>query len=299
MRRLTNLLALIVLLLFAQASNDWGPSSHPAHAEHFSLPLYDEDDRYFERLLRAALNAADGDHTLETSNIAVAQSRVLRALLDRSSAVNVLYTGHSFERESLLRQIDIPLSRGLLGFRVFVIRQDNAAKFKGIETLDDLASRITVGSGTSWPDTPILRAAGFKVTTGSVENLWQMLARNRFSAFPRGMNEVHAELKRYAARGLEQPVRTEDTIMIAYPFDHFFYVAPDDTVRADIIEQGLKRIYENGEFMRIFEADPAISIALNQARAVQRRVIWLQNPFNSDRINAIPAHYWHRFKADD
>ena len=195
-----------------------------------------------------------------------------------------------------MRQIDIPLSRGLLGYRVFVIKQPNAHLFDGIETVDQLTSRITVGSGTSWPDTPILRAAGFKVNTGSVTNLWLMLARDRFIAFPRGMNEVHAELSRYDQMGLTDPVVTENTVMIYYPFDHFFYVAPNDFERAGIIEQGLDRIYKNGEFMRIFNSDPAISKAMAQAEKHNRRVIQLINPLNTERINNIPARYWHTFE---
>jgi len=271
--------------------------SPKAEGEDFSLPLYDEDDQYFAILLRAALEAADGDHRLSTSKIPVAQSRVLRSLLDHREGINVLYTGHSTERENLMRQIDIPLSRGLLGYRVFVIRPQSQHLFQGIETLEGLTQRITVGSGTSWPDTTILRAAGFNVKTGSVENLWQMLARNRFIAFPRGMNEVHAELKRYAETKLKEAVATENTVMIYYPYDHFFYVAPEDETRANIIEQGLKRIYENGEFMRIFNSDPAISKSLALAAKYRRKVISLPNPLNSDRINKIPAKYWHSFEA--
>lgn len=264
----------------------------PAHSVDFALPLYDDDDKYFENILRAALKAADGDHTLRTLHVAIPQSRVIRSLLDDRGMINVLYTGHSSERERLMRQIDIPLSRGLLGLRVFVIRADNAHLFGTIETLDQLTGQITVGSGVGWPDTPILRAAGFDVKTGSVHNLWQMLAHNRFVAYPRGMNEVLAELKRYARTTLQVPMVSENTIMIAYRFDHFFYVGPEDETRAHIIRQGLDRIYESGEFLKIFYSDPAVEDALNDARQHNRKIYYLPNPLNSDRVRQIPEKYW-------
>jgi len=274
-----------------------GPD-HDAQADDFTLPLFDSSDQYFERLLRAALRAADGDHKVSTNYITISQNRVLRLLLDNRTDINVVYTGHSRERENLLRQIDIPLSRGLLGYRIFLIKQKNQRLFDGIKTLEELANRITVGSGASWPDTTILRAAGFNVKTGSFENLWQMLKRDRFTAFPRGMNEVHADLQLYQQADVPQPVILENSIMIYYPYDHFFYLAPEDERQAKIIEQGLLRLYENGEFMKIFNDDPAISMALKEAKAQKRTTIKMENPLNSERIEKIPARFWHQFTAN-
>jgi hypothetical protein len=286
--RLLQKLAICAAILFA--------ATKPAFAEEFILPLYDDDDKFFENLLGAALNKADGDHSLRTYNLRLPQSRVMRALLDDQAPVNVLFTGHSIEREGLLRQIDIPLSRGLLGYRVMVINTGDEKKFNNIKTLAELVKKITLGSGTSWPDTVILRAAGFQVKTSTIDNLWPMLAHRRFNALPRGMSEIQAEMQNYPPQLPDADLTTENTLMIGYRFDHFFYLAPNDKTRADIIEQGLKRIYETGEFMRIFESDPAIQKALADQRKHKRKVFMLPNPLNSERVNNIPKKYWHSFE---
>lgn len=276
----------------------WLASLGSARAENFILSIDNEDDSYFVGLLDAALKAADGTHTLRTHTYdrSVPQSRVLRTLLANEAPVNVTFTGHSIQREQLLRQIDIPLLRGLLGYRLFAIRAENADKFTRLRSLSDLARSITVGSGTSWPDTVILKNAGFKIEMGTVDNLWSMLHRGRFLALPMGMHEIQDELRRFKRREPTTAVMVEQSVMIRYHFDYFYYVAPNDTHRAAIIEQGLKRLYETGEFMRIFNEDPSIKAALVEAAKYKRTIVNLENPLNSDRVNAIPERFWHQIE---
>jgi hypothetical protein len=224
----------------------------------------------------------------------------MRILLDDKSELNVFYSGHSLDRESLFQQVDIPLTRGLLGYRVLVINQDDASQFKEINNLADFTRLISLGSGTSWPDTVILRAAGFRVDTGTIENLWPMLSRKRFTALPRGMSEIAAEMKSYPPLFPGATLVTEQSVMIGYKYDHFFYVAPENESHAAIIEQGLKRLYETGEFLRLFHTDPIIEAALADQQKHQRKVFMIPNPLTSERVEQIPAKYWHRFdtKAD-
>ena len=269
--------------------------ARPAAATDFVLPLFDDDDTYFEKLLEAALNAADGSHTLKTFKLTIPQTRALRTMADGKGQMNVIYTGHSSDRERSLRQIDIPLTRGLFGYRIFVIQNSDTDVFDGINDLKGLTKHISVGSGTSWPDTTILRLAGFNVKTSTFANLWPMLERGRFQAFPRGLIEVLPDLKRYGSETPGMALTTENSVMLHYPFDVFFYVAPQDAERARVIEQGLNRLYENGEFLRIFKNDPLIADALADAAHHKRQVIELDNPLNSTRIRAIPKRYWHSF----
>lgn len=268
-----------------------------AHSEEFILSVDKEDDAYFAELLQAAVNAADGEHIFRTYTYtrSIPQSRILRALLSGEAPVNVVFTGHSLQREQHLRQIDIPLLRGLLGYRLFAIHKEDDHLFSSFKTLEDLTKHVRVGSGTSWPDTYILKEAGFKIEMGTVDNLWRMLHRRRFNALPMGMNEIYGELAIFQRNTPGAALTIEKTIMLHYPFDHFYYVAPNDQRRAEIIEQGLKRLYETGEFMRIFNETPTIKAALAEAKKYKRITIELENPLNSERINRIPAKYWHSF----
>ncbi len=269
-----------------------------AYADEFVLSVDKEDDAYFATLLEAALNAADGQHIFSTYTYtrSIPQSRILRAVLAGDSPVNVVFTGHSIQREQLLRQIDIPLLRGLLGYRLLAIHKDDAARFSSLDTLNGLIQNIRLGSGTSWPDTYILKAAGFKIEMGTVDNLWRMLHRRRFDALPMGMNEIYGELARFKQNTPSSNLTIESSVMLHYPFDHFFYVAPNDQRRAAIITQGLQRLYASGEFMRIFNETPSIKAALSEARKYKRTIIEIENPLNSERVSAIPAKYWHSFE---
>jgi len=286
----------IILLVMAAAITPNSVNTQPLRAEDFVLTAAPKG-HYFEKILEAAVFAADGKHTVRTYDFGqhVAQNRILRMLGDAHPLINVTFTGHSKTREAQLRQIDIPLSRGLFGYRLLVIREENQHLFNGIRSLKNLTDRISVGSGVGWPDTEILHHNRFTVETGAVHNLWQMLTHQRFTAFPRSLYEVGSELIEQAALQPDVPVISEKTIMLYYPFDLFFYVAPDDHKRAAIIEQGLARIYKNGTFMKIFENDPEIQNALAEAAKFKRTIIQLENPLNSERVRAIPERYWHKF----
>ena len=146
--------------------------------------LRDTNVAYFSQILKAALEAADGDHTVRESTLLLPQSRAFLLLGNMTPQFNILLSGHSIERETDFLQIDIPLTRGLLGYRIFVILPESAAAFQGISTLEQLTTNITVGSGIGWPDTPILRRAGFHVNTAPVDLLWRMLDRNVLLHFP-------------------------------------------------------------------------------------------------------------------
>ena len=267
-------------------------------AEDFILSLDNEDDSYFVTLLGAALKAADGNHRLRTHTYkpALPQSRIIRAMLDGTTRVNVIFTGHSKYREALLVQIDIPLLRGLLGYRVFAIKAKNTPLLSSLTSLDDLIENVPIGSATSWPDTVILRHAGFDIKTSTIDTLWHMLDRDRFMALPLSINEIQAKLARFKRTTPTSTILTEKTLMLYYPFGSFFYVTPDDSHRATIIEQGLKRLYETGEFLKIFYDDPDIKKALDEQQFYKRQIIPLENPLLSDRVKAIPAQYWHTFE---
>lgn len=272
---------------------------HTGHtrAADFVITLLDGHS-YFHQLAEAALQAADGDHSLAAYSFpqAIPQTRILRSLVDHSAPFNLTFTGHNTGREELLNQVDIPLTRGLFGYRVLVITRESAARFQAINTLSQLSERISLGSGASWPDTTILKGAGFRVETGNIITLWSMLARQRFDAFPRSVYEVGFELRAHNYRAEGIPLQIEETVMLQYPFDLFFYLAPDDKERTDILTQGLLRLYENGRFMEIFLSDPTIKAALDVVAAHKRKIFKIPNPLNSVRVNNIAPNYWLDFQ---
>ena len=278
---------MFLLLLFAL----------PSKAEDFVISHRHSDYDYFIRILEAALKAADGEHSLEiiTPSQFVPQNRILRALADETTPANIEFTGHTIEREQALTQIDVPLSKGIFGYRVLLVSDEGRDKLRSARTIDELRRTTHVGSATSWPDTLILEHAGFQVTKSTYSNLWRMMRRGRFDAFPRSIYEARAERQRYGIVGDNVFPVVDSTLMLHYKFDLFYYLAKDDVTRAAIVRQGLDRLIQTGEFDRLFYNDPAIKRALSEVTSFNRRTFELENPFLSERIKNLPAKYWHTF----
>ena len=260
-----------------------------AHAEEFRIPVYDSDDSFVIEVLHLALATEGGGHTIKTFEHTVTQSRTLREMQD--GKFNIFYSGYSAAREQDFIQVNFPVSRGLLGYRFLAIRAENAGVFTTVRTAADLRRLVTFGSNSAWPDTDIMRAAGLEVVTAPTEALWTMLRRDRFLAFPRGMNEALPEIRREGADDANRLI-LEPHMMIAYKYDTFFYVARDKAHLAAIVESGLRAAYENGSYMALFERHPVIKAAFEEIRARPRTVFWFDTPGMSERTKNIPARYW-------
>src|SRR5947207_16011994 len=91
-----------------------------------------------------------------------------------------------------------------------------------VESLADLKA-FSVGSFTTWADTAILRAAGFKVVTGdSYEGLFRMLVDRKFDFFSRSADEAYRE---YDERRQRLPdMRVEQKLLLHFPTTRYFFV---------------------------------------------------------------------------
>ena len=66
------------------------------------------------------------------------------------------------EAERALNVVRIPINRGLIGYRVFIIQKDRQADFDRVRSLADLKA-LTGGQGLGWIDTEIMKAANLKI----------------------------------------------------------------------------------------------------------------------------------------
>ncbi|WP_328189151.1 hypothetical protein [Marinobacter sp. OP 3.4] len=192
--------------------------------------------------------------------------------------VNIANVATSPDREDNLYAIPLPIDGGLLGLRVCVVRQDSLPRFREVEDLDDLVEKgISVGQGTHWPDSEILKANGVRVITNTrFETLFTMLQRERFDCFARGVSEVLFDLERVNDGRLV----IEPNLLLAYPMPSYFFVGPGDHDTAQRIQLGLERAISDGSF--------ALHLATYYGRAVeslnlgQRKLLVLKNPLLSD-----------------
>ena len=117
----------------------------------------------------------------------------------------------------------IPMQKGMLGYRIFLIHKNDQEKFRSTLTLDDL-KKLTVGQRTGWGDIAIFEHNGIEVVKGnSYEGLFRMTnAQGRFDYFSRGINEAPAEYE--TRKNKLKNLRQEESILLIYPYPVFFYV---------------------------------------------------------------------------
>lgn len=264
----------------------------PAAAATFRVGLLHGDAEVFDyelSVIRLALDHAPGTQTLEVVPLPkVPQNRVFAMLHEAHPKINVFFSGYSPEREESLLQVNIPMTRGLLGYRLFAVRKDRMAELSPIDTLYEL-QQVTVGSGTGWPENRILEHNGVRLVTSQYENLWRMLEYQRFDLFHRGIQEIFTELAKPGRENLAML----PGVALAMRYDYFLYVSKSRQDLHDILKQGLMKAYEDGSFMDNFRHHPAIRAALDRGELDQRQIIWLETPETSHTLDEIPDRYWH------
>ena len=194
--------------------------------------------------------------------------------LMQAGAIDVIALGTNEERERQMRPVRIDILRGIVGFRLLVIRAADQPRIARIDA-GALPRQLSFGLNSQWADLPIMRANGYTVVTSPVyENLFEMLAAGRFDAFPRGLNEARRELEE---RKLTYPqLAIEESKALFFPFPVYFWVNNNNPALAQRIERGLKRALADGSFRRLFESHHAVEIAA--LRNEKRQVVYLTNP---------------------
>lgn len=207
--------------------------------------------------------------------------------LQQGRILSLQWSATTLEKEQLLRPVRIPTRRGLLGFRLMLIRRERQAEFRRIRTLDDLR-RYRLGSGSTWIDTEILRSQALRVETGSYESLFKMLAMGRFDLFPRGLNEAFTEQE---VRQADFPdLAVEESLALYYPMPYYFFVNRADAPLATRLEAGLVQMLRDGSFDEHFKRHHGV--ALQKARLRERQIIRLTNPLLPPETPLHRAELW-------
>ncbi|MBX2830125.1 MAG: hypothetical protein KTR23_02930 [Rhodospirillales bacterium] len=260
----------------------------PVMAETFKLALPPGVKGLFSyefEVLEMALEHADGDHSFEFTEIpGLTQFRVFKLLDD--GEVSVTVNSYSKEREERFLQVNYPLTRGLLGHRVFLVNPDQAKVLAKVTSLAEL-KRFCIGFSNDWPDAKVFEDNGFCVVRAPRKQLFAMLEGNRFDLLASTVKQGKSELKLSKKNGFNFVLDTSVTVV--YPYDFFFYVRKDDMVRHRILEQGLARAYVSGAFMEHFNSDPGIVAALEEARLSERKVFNIENDeLGPENLNIAP-----------
>lgn len=189
-------------------------------------------------------------------------------------SLDVVWSMTSITREQQpnYHPIRIPLLKGLLGHRIFIIREEDKALFSQIKTLEKLR-QFTAGQGDSWPDYYILKNNNISVVgSSSYEGLFKMLERKRFDYFPRGVMEPWVELETRSNTSLV----VDKHLMLYYPTAFFYFVHKDNHTLFKRIEQGLTLAIKDGSFDTLLNQHPYTRTVFQNAAIETRRIFHLK-----------------------
>ena len=201
------------------------------------------------------------------------QDRTIALLLH--GELDITAFGYTPEREAILRPVRIDLLRGMLGYRLLLIRADRQAYFSHLD-VSAFRRDVILGFNSQWADLAVLQANNLRlVTSPHYDNLFAMLNARRFDAFPRGLNEVRRELQHFGPVYPDLAVEQGWALYMQDPV--YFWVRKGDGALAARIERGLNLALADGSFKALFLSYHGKDIAA--AAYTHRRVIVLNNPY--------------------
>lgn len=215
-----------------------------------------------------------GPYVLQTVLPPMSTQREVREVI-AGDVLNVIASdcGHPDLNASAI-PVPIPIDRGLLGYRVALIRKEAQPRISAVNDLDGLR-RLTIGQGQYWGDVPIYQFNNIPLITNSNYSLlFAMLSNGRFDLFPRGIVEIIPELHKFQL--LYPNLDIDNHLLIKYPYAEFFYVSRNSRSMAQRIYDGLEIMLRNGEFDILF--NERFSNALSDLHLERRSIITLESP---------------------
>ncbi|HUE90876.1 hypothetical protein [Pseudomonas sp.] len=272
------------------ATDDIAPQWRFVH----NAPETEGDQRYAYhwRVLRAALEVTRskyGDYRLEPGRPMSEKLQVID-MQRPQVGLNTLVLDATQTLEEALLPVKIPVDKGLLGYRVFLIQAADQPRFAGVQSLEQLR-QLRFGQQREWSDVAVYQVAGLPVVTGSsYEGLFHMLMLRRFDAFGRGVSEVSGELAHWRKKYPQMAIESE--LLLYYPLPVYFWFARTDEgrIRARRVEEGMHTLMADGTLDRLFAEEYAATI--EQLGLDRRRMLMIANPHLSSNHPFDKAAYW-------
>lgn len=213
----------------------------------------------------------------------------------KDNLINTMLLDLGSVNQTKVVPVRIPVDKGLLGYRVFLIRAEDQEKLSSVKSLEALKSHYKVGQGTQWVDFSIYEKNGFKVTgSPNYDQLFGMLAKKRFDIFGRGITEVQGELKTHSKQFPNLAI--EQTLLIYYPLPMYFLFNNSDEGHklAKRVQDGMEVIAGNGELDSMFNAE--FGGLIKDLNLKNRKLFILDNPFLKHHPSMDNKKLW--FKVD-
>ncbi|RYH19501.1 MAG: hypothetical protein EON54_27085, partial [Alcaligenaceae bacterium] len=229
LRRWLTLLAALLLVAPGSATG--------VEIVRYPIPESAADQRYDypRKLLELALSKTRTEYRVTYPAASMSQNRQI-VELEAGRMIDVAPLPSSADREARLLPIRIPLNKGLLGWRLGLVRKGDTSRVSQVKTLAALKG-VRLAQGQDWPDTEILSGNGLEVIRGSnYEGLFKMLESQRFDYFPRSVMEIWDEQEAHAST-----LDIEPHLALHYFYDSYFFVNKRNTKLAADISEGMEK----------------------------------------------------------
>ncbi len=166
------------------------------------------------------------------------------------------------------------LTKNLLGYRIPIIREEDAALFEAITEKQEL-QELEHGIPLAWSDAIIFRENGYSVVEeGDFDDIFDRLEAGVFDYSAYGANEVLGIYENRASR--RDGLTIDQNILLFYQFPLVFYVNPELPELAERIGAGMQKIIASGELDAIFNEH--YSDIVEQLNLDKRVLFVLDNP---------------------
>ncbi len=225
-------------------------SSPVASAQKLNVAGFaDKSHAYFHALLTEALAAAGQPKELNV-RFDLPQGRLIQQLEDGTLDVQFFLRNDTLDQKFI--RIDQPLTNGLIGQRILLIRPADENKFSALKSVDDLrATGMVGGFGQGWFDVKLWQANGLPTyeQDGEWRILFKMLAsgQRKVDYMARGVTEVQTE----AAANPELAI--EKNLLLVYQNDRYFYLPRSEPELAKPLGEGLALLKQNGRQAALIE----------------------------------------------
>ena len=230
--------------------------AHCEEAMHYIYPqpksLIDHRRSDVISLMHAALKATEdkyGPFILKPADVSANYKRVIQ-MLRKEDRITVAWLDTTEQLEQTLLPVLIPIQKGVIGYRVLIIRSEDEEEFSNVDTVDELR-QYKNGLVSGWVNEAIMNANQLQyVSAINYEDLFKMLAAERFDYFSRGMVEAYAELE---DRDKAFPnLMVEQHILLHYAKPSYLFTSKKRPELNKRLNEGLMLLIEDGSFEKIF-----------------------------------------------
>lgn len=243
----------------------------------------DERSQFPIKLLHAIVAEQDTQLNITSIPIDATQHRVLH-LLDKGH-IDMAWFAADKDRLAKYHAVQIPIAKGLLGYRMLLVHDHNNLAFTPITDLQQLKN-YTFVQGLGWPDNRILKHHELGLLTVSdYHRMFKLVDAGRIDIFPRSIIEIWQELDSHQALNLT----VNDSVALHYPSALYYFFRKENKQQAEIIRRGFEKLIDSGEYDLLFNA--YFGQILQRSNLATKRIIEMDNPYFE--IPESQRHYFY------